>query len=40
MAFLTLAPTLKGDTVMHSWEILGRILSSPDTSDIVCDVGM
>ncbi|EJD07304.1 glutamine-dependent NAD synthetase with GAT domain-containing protein [Fomitiporia mediterranea MF3/22] len=31
---------LEGDTVLHSWEILGKILESEDVSDILCDVGM
>ncbi|TDL23905.1 glutamine-dependent NAD synthetase with GAT domain-containing protein [Rickenella mellea] len=31
---------LEGDTVLHSWEVLTKFLESPDTSDILCDVGM
>ncbi|KAJ9101237.1 glutamine-dependent NAD(+) synthetase [Naganishia friedmannii] len=31
---------LEGDTILHSWEILAKILSNPDCRDIVCDVGM
>jgi len=31
---------LEGDTVLHSWEILCKILLSPFCTDIVCDVGM
>lgn len=29
-----------GDTVLHSWEVLAKILSSEETSGIVCDIGM
>lgn len=33
--------TLKsGDTILHSWEILAKILINPDCRDIVCDIGM
>ncbi|PAV20178.1 glutamine-dependent NAD synthetase with GAT domain-containing [Pyrrhoderma noxium] len=31
---------LEGDTVLHSWEILAKLLQSEVTSDILCDVGM
>ncbi|EGN95015.1 hypothetical protein SERLA73DRAFT_170906 [Serpula lacrymans var. lacrymans S7.3] len=31
---------LEGDTVLHSWEVLAKILSSEETMDIVCDIGM
>jgi hypothetical protein len=31
---------LEGDTTMHSWEVLAKILSSEETGGIVCDVGM
>lgn len=31
---------LEGDTVLHSWEILARILASQEAMDIVCDIGM
>ncbi|KAF7972744.1 hypothetical protein HWV62_17102 [Athelia sp. TMB] len=31
---------LEGDTVLHSWEVLAKILSSEATMDIVCDIGM
>ncbi|PPR03203.1 hypothetical protein CVT26_008051 [Gymnopilus dilepis] len=31
---------LEGDTVLHSWEVLAKILSSEDSMDIVCDIGM
>jgi NAD+ synthase (glutamine-hydrolysing) len=34
----TLSPT--GDTVLHSWEVLARILSSEEAMGIVCDIGM
>jgi NAD+ synthase (glutamine-hydrolysing) len=31
----------ESDTVMHSWQSLGQILSSPTlTKDIICDIGM
>jgi len=29
-----------GDTVLHSWEVLAKILAYEDAMDIVCDVGM
>jgi hypothetical protein len=29
-----------GDTVLHSWEVLAKILSSDITMNIVCDIGM
>lgn len=29
-----------GDTVLHSWEVLAKILASEETMGIVCDVGM
>ncbi|KAJ5134493.1 hypothetical protein N7448_000487 [Penicillium atrosanguineum] len=31
---------LEGDTFLHSWEMLARIIDHPDTQDIVVDVGM
>lgn len=31
---------LEGDTVLHSWEVLAKILSSEETMGIVCDLGM
>ncbi|KAL1412074.1 glutamine-dependent NAD(+) synthetase [Vanrija albida] len=31
---------LEGDIILHSWEVLGQILQSPDAQDIVCDIGM
>ncbi|KAJ6621395.1 hypothetical protein B0H10DRAFT_2018358 [Mycena sp. CBHHK59/15] len=31
---------LEGDTVLHSWEVLAKILSSEETQGIVCDIGM
>ncbi|KAH8116491.1 glutamine-dependent NAD synthetase with GAT domain-containing protein [Phellopilus nigrolimitatus] len=31
---------LEGDTVLHSWEILAKLLKSEDVSNILCDVGM
>lgn len=27
------------DTIMHSWEMIGEILKSGVTKDIVCDIG-
>ena len=29
-----------GDTVLHSWEVLAKILAYEDAIDLVCDVGM
>ncbi|KAL5492179.1 QNS1 [Sanghuangporus weigelae] len=31
---------LEGDTVLHSWEILARLLQSEIATDVLCDVGM
>ncbi|KAF8547479.1 glutamine-dependent NAD(+) synthetase with GAT domain-containing protein [Imleria badia] len=31
---------LEGDTVLHSWEVLAKILAGEDTMGIVCDIGM
>ncbi|KAI9457177.1 hypothetical protein HD554DRAFT_2207240 [Boletus coccyginus] len=31
---------LEGDTVLHSWEVLAKILASEETMGIVCDIGM
>ncbi|KAL1122533.1 hypothetical protein AAG570_002863 [Ranatra chinensis] len=31
---------LEGDTVMHSWEVLLELLTSPSCTDIIIDVGM
>lgn len=31
---------LEGDTVLHSWEVLAKILTSDATMGIVCDIGM
>ncbi|KIM56030.1 hypothetical protein SCLCIDRAFT_133456 [Scleroderma citrinum Foug A] len=31
---------LEGDTVLHSWEVLAKILSGDDTMGILCDIGM
>lgn len=31
---------LIGDTVLHSWEVLAKILAHDDVKDIVCDIGM
>ncbi|KAG8438284.1 hypothetical protein GDO86_008826 [Hymenochirus boettgeri] len=30
----------ESDTVLHSFQVLGKLLESPLTSDIICDVGM
>ncbi|KAI6149345.1 hypothetical protein BKA82DRAFT_995389 [Pisolithus tinctorius] len=31
---------LEGDTVLHSWEVLAKILAGEDTMNILCDLGM
>ncbi|KAG9031861.1 glutamine-dependent NAD(+) synthetase [Tulasnella sp. JGI-2019a] len=31
---------IEGDTILHSWEILGKILENEGARNIVCDVGM
>ncbi|OSX63936.1 hypothetical protein POSPLADRAFT_1137746 [Postia placenta MAD-698-R-SB12] len=31
---------LEGDTCLHSWEVLAKILESEDTQGILCDIGM
>ncbi|KAH9479450.1 glutamine-dependent NAD(+) synthetase [Psilocybe cubensis] len=31
---------LEGDTILHSWEVLAKILSSEETMGIICDIGM
>ncbi|TFK51883.1 glutamine-dependent NAD(+) synthetase with GAT domain-containing protein [Heliocybe sulcata] len=31
---------LEGDTILHSWEVLAKILESDETDGIVCDIGM
>jgi NAD+ synthase (glutamine-hydrolysing) len=31
---------LEGDTILHSWEVLAKILSSDETMGIICDIGM
>ena len=31
---------LESDTVLHSWEILQKLLRNKDTHGIVCDIGM
>ncbi|KAI6013939.1 hypothetical protein BKA83DRAFT_682556 [Pisolithus microcarpus] len=31
---------LEGDTVLHSWEVLAKILAGEDTMNILCDIGM
>ncbi len=31
---------LEGDTYLHSWEVMAKIIDHPDCQDIVCDIGM
>ncbi|TFY83189.1 hypothetical protein EWM64_g827 [Hericium alpestre] len=31
---------LEGDTILHSWEVLAKILVSDEVTDIICDIGM
>ncbi|KDQ26751.1 hypothetical protein PLEOSDRAFT_1093786 [Pleurotus ostreatus PC15] len=31
---------LEGDTVLHSWEVLAKILASEEAMGILCDIGM
>ncbi|OWF50194.1 Glutamine-dependent NAD(+) synthetase [Mizuhopecten yessoensis] len=31
---------LESDTFLHSWQVLANLLSSPETQDILCDVGI
>ncbi|KAI9706556.1 MAG: glutamine-dependent NAD(+) synthetase [Candelina mexicana] len=31
---------LEGDTYLHSWEMMAKIIDHPDCQDIVCDIGM
>ncbi|KAI0683830.1 glutamine-dependent NAD(+) synthetase with GAT domain-containing protein [Cytidiella melzeri] len=31
---------LEGDTCLHSWEVLAKILESEETEGILCDIGM
>ncbi|KAF8817527.1 glutamine-dependent NAD(+) synthetase with GAT domain-containing protein [Phlegmacium glaucopus] len=31
---------LEGDTILHSWEVLAKILASEETMGIICDIGM
>ncbi|KAG2110672.1 uncharacterized protein F5147DRAFT_689597 [Suillus discolor] len=31
---------LEGDTILHSWEVLAKILAGDDTMGIICDIGM
>ncbi len=35
-----LTTNIPGDTVLHSWEILGKLLQSEETKGILCDIGM
>ncbi|KAM8939710.1 glutamine-dependent NAD(+) synthetase [Pelodytes ibericus] len=30
----------ESDTILHSFQVLAKLLESPDTADIICDVGM
>ena len=30
----------ESDTLLHSFEVLAKLLESPATQDIICDVGM
>lgn len=32
--------TEQGDTIMHSWQVLGKILTTPETHGILLDIGM
>ena len=32
--------TSLGDTVLHSWEVLVKILQSEEAQGIICDIGM
>jgi NAD+ synthase (glutamine-hydrolysing) len=34
------ALTSLGDTVLHSWEVLVKILQSEEAQGIICDIGM
>jgi len=34
------AESCSGDTILHSWEVLAKILQSEEAKGIVCDVGM
>lgn len=29
-----------GDTQLHSWEVLAKIIESDEAQDILCDIGM
>lgn len=31
---------LESDTFLHSWQVMANLLASPETQDILCDVGM
>lgn len=31
---------LEGDTVLHSWEVMAKILASEEAEGILCDIGM
>ena len=33
-------PRFAGDTVLHSWEVLGKLLQAEEVQEIVCDIGM
>ncbi|CAD5118595.1 DgyrCDS7281 [Dimorphilus gyrociliatus] len=30
----------ESDTFLHSWQVLAKLLNSPDCQDIICDVGI
>jgi len=30
----------ENDTYLHSWQVMAMLLQSPDTRDVLCDVGM
>ncbi len=36
----TVLMAILGDTVLHSWEVLAKILQSEEAKGIVCDIGM
>ncbi|KAI6042073.1 hypothetical protein EDC04DRAFT_2892388 [Pisolithus marmoratus] len=37
---VTIISSRARDTVLHSWEVLAKILAGEDTMNIVCDIGM
>lgn len=40
IGYLRLTYRVTGDTVLHSWEVLAKILQSEEAQGIICDVGM